>query len=322
MANDDIGGVWRTVGGRRIFIKDGQDLKDAMDKSGKFGKTSKAKDLKSPKKDDKKYKAEPNKLDQEMKERMKEWEKEYSKRDYKDEVEKGTKEIEKRMGTEVKEFKREDYNMDKVRDRGKVNEKEAKECVKLADKVFNKAMEKEPKITRDVVDSVKQFGAKMDGLDFRIKQPTSLAAKIGDDAKTDGIKFEKAAGNIKDAVRYTAIINEKDFVKGYNNIKQSLESKGYKEDRCKNFYQMYKDNEACQKAVQCVYSTSDGYKFELQYHTTNSQGAKEFVNHKMYEEAREKTTAYERVVFLEQQMTKVGTYVSEPPDVYTIKTHK
>ena len=33
---DDIGGVWRTVGGRRIFIKDGQDLASAMKESGKF----------------------------------------------------------------------------------------------------------------------------------------------------------------------------------------------------------------------------------------------------------------------------------------------
>lgn len=35
-------GVWRTVGGRRVFIKDGQSLADAMKESGKFpgkGKT-------------------------------------------------------------------------------------------------------------------------------------------------------------------------------------------------------------------------------------------------------------------------------------------
>lgn len=41
MAKDDIGGVWRTVGGRRIFIKDGEDLETAMKKSGKFGKEKK-----------------------------------------------------------------------------------------------------------------------------------------------------------------------------------------------------------------------------------------------------------------------------------------
>lgn len=38
MAKNDIGGVWRTVGGRRIFIKDGEDLATAMKKSGKFDK--------------------------------------------------------------------------------------------------------------------------------------------------------------------------------------------------------------------------------------------------------------------------------------------
>ena len=35
---DDIGGVWRTIGGRRVFIKNGQDLPTAMKESGKFGK--------------------------------------------------------------------------------------------------------------------------------------------------------------------------------------------------------------------------------------------------------------------------------------------
>jgi hypothetical protein len=33
----DESGVWRTIGGRRVFIKDGQSLTDAMRESGKFG---------------------------------------------------------------------------------------------------------------------------------------------------------------------------------------------------------------------------------------------------------------------------------------------
>ena len=33
-------GVWRTIGGRRVFIKNGQDLASAMKESGKFGKKS------------------------------------------------------------------------------------------------------------------------------------------------------------------------------------------------------------------------------------------------------------------------------------------
>lgn len=49
MAND-IGGVWRTVGGRRIFIKDGEDLETAMKNSGKF-KKSEIKDKNDDKKE-------------------------------------------------------------------------------------------------------------------------------------------------------------------------------------------------------------------------------------------------------------------------------
>ena len=37
---DDEDGVWRTVGGRRIFIRNGQSLSDAMKESGKFKKTN------------------------------------------------------------------------------------------------------------------------------------------------------------------------------------------------------------------------------------------------------------------------------------------
>lgn len=33
----DEGGVWRTISGRRVFIKDGQSLTEAMAESGKFG---------------------------------------------------------------------------------------------------------------------------------------------------------------------------------------------------------------------------------------------------------------------------------------------
>lgn len=42
----EIGGVWRTIGGRRVFIKDGQDLASAMKESGKFTKNTETNTLK------------------------------------------------------------------------------------------------------------------------------------------------------------------------------------------------------------------------------------------------------------------------------------
>ena len=49
---NDIGGIWRTVGGRRIFIKEGQDLATAMRESGKFN----SKQINSAKKIDELFK--------------------------------------------------------------------------------------------------------------------------------------------------------------------------------------------------------------------------------------------------------------------------
>lgn len=57
MAKDDFeNGVWRTVGGRKIFIKDGEDLSTAMKKSGKF---------KSAKKESKKIEKKNSELTEE-----------------------------------------------------------------------------------------------------------------------------------------------------------------------------------------------------------------------------------------------------------------
>ena len=42
---DSENGVWRTVGGRRIFIRNGQDLSSAMKESGKFRKSKSLKDV-------------------------------------------------------------------------------------------------------------------------------------------------------------------------------------------------------------------------------------------------------------------------------------
>ncbi len=50
--DDDIGGIWRTIGGRRVFIKTGQSLKDAMKESGKFNNNELEKTLKIANKED------------------------------------------------------------------------------------------------------------------------------------------------------------------------------------------------------------------------------------------------------------------------------
>lgn len=237
-----------------------------------------------------------------------------------DKVKAETDKVNSRLSNESKPIKQEKTNLKEVKDRGGLSDAEAKRCAAIAENIYSKAAAKEPKITSDVVSSTESVGGKMYGLDYRLKQSTSMAGKIGADSKEDGVSFEKAGNGIKDSIRYTAVIPEKNFTQGYNQIKKSMEDKGYTEVRCKNFYEMYEKGTSCQKAVQSVYKDKDGQFFEFQFHTPSSQGAKE-LNHPLYEEQRKSTTSASRKKELNDQMTRIGTHVVNPEGVLTIKSH-
>lgn len=68
---DDSDGVWRTIGGRRVFIKNGQSLSEAMKESGKFSRVAKNQELyKKVEEENKKDKERENKF--ELSEKQKE----------------------------------------------------------------------------------------------------------------------------------------------------------------------------------------------------------------------------------------------------------
>jgi HK97 family phage portal protein len=237
-------------------------------------------------------------------------------------VDRETEKVKSRLSNNVKPFQKEaETNIEKVKERGGVNDEDARKCASIAESVYNAAASKEPEITRDIVSATDEAGGQMYGLDFRLKQPTSMAGKIASDSKDDNISYDKAGANINDAIRYTAVIDADNFTQGYNDIKSNLESKGYTEVRCKNFYEMYENGTSCQKAIQCVYTDKSGQPFELQFHTPQSQGAKE-LNHPLYEEARAKTTSPERAKALDAQMRGYGAVVKNPDGVMNIKSHK
>lgn len=235
-------------------------------------------------------------------------------------VDKNVAKVRGACSNEYSPIAKESVNMSKVKERGGCDDAEAKKCVDLADHVFSKAAAAEPQITKDIVSVVGGNGGKMYGLDFRLKQTTSMAGKIAADAKEAGISVEQAAGAIKDAVRYTAVFDSKGFVGGYNAVKSKLQAQGYEEVRCKNYFQKYEDGTSCQKAVQCVYKNKSGQMFELQFHTYETQGAKE-VNHKYYEEQRAVGTTQRRSKALNDAMTKISSYSEVPDGVLGIKSH-
>ena len=189
----------------------------------------------------------------------------------------------------------------------------------LANNIYHRAKVKEPVIAKDLKNALRKTSAKFYGFEHRLKTKESIERKINTDSKEKNISI-KEASRIKDAVRYTALSKDSDFVKNYNTIKTSLQDKGYTEVRCRNYFDMYNKGLAKHKAVQSVFSDPKGYLFELQFQTPSSQNAKD-KKVPIYEEARNPNTSPERKKQLEKQMELLAEEVGNPVYIEKIKSH-
>lgn len=238
-------------------------------------------------------------------------------------VKRSTEEVRSKCTTDAPSpVKREPFNPESVTKECNCTREKAEEAHTFAKDIFEQAVADEPKITQNLIDVAKANGGQMYGLDFRLKQETSLARKIINDANDEyGGDLSKAAGKIKDAVRYTMVFDDNGFTKSYKDTKSTLEAAGYEEMRCKNFWDKYsKDTGNPIKSVQSVFRSPDGTLFELQFQTYNSQGAKE-ISHPMYEKQRSKDTSKDEKKSLGKQMRHLYSHVKNPPYVKTIESH-
>ena len=220
------------------------------------------------------------------------------------------------LSNNYKEFKIEPFDKKKADSRAG---SDTNFIVAKTSNMFETARKHEPRITRDVINSVSKTTAKMYGLEHRIKQPTSLTGKVGSDISEKGLGLDEVAKGIKDAVRYTAVSEDKDFVKNYEKIKRDLERQGYTETKCKNYFQQYKEGKVKHKAVQSNFANKNGYEFELQFQTPASQAAKE-LKIPIYEERRKQGISSKKAKKLEQKMVDLAEQVPFPPDIERIKS--
>ena len=188
--------------------------------------------------------------------------------------------------------------------------------IPLGNNIYNEARKKEPKITRDV----KASSNHLYGLQHKLKTKESIIRKIDTDHDEKNISHKEAASDIKDAVRYTQIADNKNFVKEYNSFKDKMSSKGYTEVRCKNNFTAYNEGKVKHKSVQSVFEDKDGYLFEVQFQTPQSQKAKDKKT-PLYEERRRTDISSERAKELENQMTKLMDPVPTPVDIDKIKSY-
>lgn len=235
-------------------------------------------------------------------------------------VKAATKSVKSRLSNRKVKIEKEPHNVREVMKRARISESEADRCLSFAEKLYREAAKEEPKITNDVVTAVVQSGSNMYGLDYRLKQPTSLAGKIGADAKELGTSFESAAAGIKDTVRYTSVSDDDWFVYSYNSTKEKLLEKGYRELTCKNFFEKYREGLVQHKAVQCIYVNQNGFRFEIQFQTPESQAVKN-LKIPLYEERRKRGISAKRAQEIEPEMHALAESIPYPKGIEYIESH-
>ncbi len=165
--------------------------------------------------------------------------------------------------------------------------------MKLAKKV-------EKVITPFLTSLANKYNGKLYGLDNKFKSEESALRKIlshiEDDTvinKKNSAYLDEKVEDLKDYLRYTIVLDEKNFTDNVSKILQELKDNDYKLMDLKNRF-----NEIYYKDISSHYFDNKTIKiqfvFELQFHTEESLKAKE-ISHLLYEITREFQTDLDQI---------------------------
>lgn len=192
-------------------------------------------------------------------------------------------------------------------------EESNQEIESAAENLLAESKSRELELTSDLVEiqrSLAQQGLepKFSGLRFRLKQKKSLKRKIADEyAKGEFPSVAAAASSLSDAVRYTYVWDNANYVTGMQRTLGMLQDRDFKV-REKNYWtrQDY-------KGVNVAVTDRNGRNFELQFHTFSSVKVKEEL-HALYEKYRVSKNDRDRWE-LWNRMTRVAKKIEMPDDV-------
>jgi hypothetical protein len=133
-------------------------------------------------------------------------------------------------------------------------------------------------------------GGWLAGLEFRLKGEDRVKEKIAEVLKRGPDRsVADIMRTLPDAIRYTFCFEAASYSEGYRDVKQRLEAHEYRMVYSKNHWRA--DQEY--KGINTRWLTSDGQRFEIQFHTAESLHAKQQVTHKSYERLRNPMTSYD-----------------------------
>lgn len=171
----------------------------------------------------------------------------------------------------------------------------------------------EPAVTADMVRIVDAHpGARLEGLDFRLKGEDSMYRKVSD-ALTEALPGSRASvdsvlGQMKDSVRYTVVFPSDAYTAGASSVIRDLIDDGYQP------YGPFKNSwggDGYQGINSNWIEPGSGRIIEVQFHTDSSFAAK-METHELYELERLPNQAPDVIAELQRQQNSIFDQVEMP----------
>lgn len=182
---------------------------------------------------------------------------------------------------------------------------------------YNKIAANEPPITADMKDTAIKSETNMAGLENRLKSKESFLRKIktDSDGAIDLKAIDDTISSTNDVIRYTFEADADSLVEKYGQINNVLSEKDYTLVKVKNFWI---DKRNPYNGINCIYKSSSGQGFEIQYHTPEGFELKNGRVHQLYEEMRLDGADPKRRMELMTEMQVLFSKLKRPKGIESI----
>lgn len=150
-----------------------------------------------------------------------------------------------------------------------------------ASQILAQSRAHQPTVRQLLTELAGGIGGVLVGLEYEFKSQASLGRKLGKTMIDDGVTLDEAAVLVKDALRYTIQLDAWRYTGGVDRVLLTLVTRGYGVS-VTNTWQ----RGVPYMGMNVTVRTSDGFRFEVQFHTPESLRVKE-LNHGEYEIQRE-----------------------------------
>jgi hypothetical protein len=190
-----------------------------------------------------------------------------------------------------------------------------------AEDVIATVQQKEKILTGHITETEREntCGGWLAGLKFARKGEERLKEKIADELRiTPAIQPEDAISKLNDVIRYTFCFELANYAAGYSDVKQRLEAREYWMVYSKNHWR----DDPEYKGINTRWVTSEGQRFEVQFHTAESYHAKQEVTHSSYEQIRNPLTSDDERGELEAFQREVSRWITIPEGAQEIPDYR